>query len=134
MARTCARLAWNSDAAGPQPNKVYTFNSTELRAIDVAMQPVTPIGGAPLDEIGHEARPVRSAGQRGEAARRQRTLKVKLPFEPSSNRCKTSATCVLEDLQLSICFTPIPPQEQKSAFEIIVFANFGRFLEEMGCF
>ena len=59
-------------AAGPQPNKVYTFNSTELRAIDVAMQPVTPIGGAPLDEIGHEARPVRSAGQRGEAARRQR--------------------------------------------------------------
>ena len=42
--------------SGPQPGHVYTFPSTELRAIDVEMQPVMPL--APPNVVANEARPV----------------------------------------------------------------------------
>lgn len=48
---------------GPEESKTYTFNSTELRAIDVKMQPVMPVGGLPLEVVRQEARPVRAAAQ-----------------------------------------------------------------------
>ena len=55
------------------PGKVYTFNSTELRAIgdDIEMRPLG-VGGAPLDVVQREARavPVRAAAQRADEARR----------------------------------------------------------------
>jgi len=34
-----------------EPDKTFTFNSTELRAIDVRMQLVPPLGGVPLDVV-----------------------------------------------------------------------------------
>ena len=33
---------------GPAAGKVYTFNSTELRAVSLTLEPVGPVGGAPL--------------------------------------------------------------------------------------
>ena len=45
---------------GPVPGKVYSFNSTELRGIDVAMQPLPGVGGAVLEVVRREARPVRA--------------------------------------------------------------------------
>ena len=45
---------------------MYTFNSTELRAINVAMQLVQPLG--PLNVVATEARPQRGA-PRGAAQR-----------------------------------------------------------------
>ena len=38
-------------------------NSTQLRAIDVKMQPVQPVGGVALEVVRQEARPVRAAAQ-----------------------------------------------------------------------
>ena len=46
---------------GPEEGTKYTFNSVELRAIDVKMQPVLPLGGVPLETVAQEARPQRSA-------------------------------------------------------------------------
>ena len=43
------------------------FNSTELRAVGVVLEPVSPIGGAPLGVV---ARVKRSAALAGEVARR----------------------------------------------------------------
>uniref|UniRef100_A0A7S0LUV0 Uncharacterized protein n=1 Tax=Coccolithus braarudii TaxID=221442 RepID=A0A7S0LUV0_9EUKA len=51
-----ARSADGKDA-GPQPDRTYTFNSTELRAIGAKMQPVPPVGGVPLEVVRQEARP-----------------------------------------------------------------------------
>jgi hypothetical protein len=36
---------------GPVEGKTYTFNSTELRMINVEMQLVPPVGGVPLDVV-----------------------------------------------------------------------------------
>ena len=46
-----------------QENMTYTFNSTQLRSIDVKMQPVQPVGGVPLEVVRQEARPARAAAQ-----------------------------------------------------------------------
>ena len=46
---------------GPEEGTKYTFNSVELRAIDVKMQPVLPLGGVPLETVAQEVRPQRSA-------------------------------------------------------------------------
>ena len=74
--RRVFKLWTRNDAArdpGPVPGKVYTFNSTELRAIgdDIEMRPLG-VGGAPLDVVQREARavPVRAAAQRADEARR----------------------------------------------------------------
>ena len=49
---------------------MYTFNSTQLRAIDVKMQPVQPVGGVPLEVVRQESRPIRTVAQAaGEAVR-----------------------------------------------------------------
>ena len=48
---------------GPKEGTAYTFNSVELRAINVIMQPVGPLGGVPLETVAHEARPRRSAAR-----------------------------------------------------------------------
>ena len=50
---------------GPEENRKYTFNSTELRAIAFKMQPVLPLGGVPLEVVREEARPVRRVAARG---------------------------------------------------------------------
>ena len=39
--------------------QVYSFNSTELRAINVAMQPVAGIGGPALEVVRREMLPAR---------------------------------------------------------------------------
>jgi hypothetical protein len=52
-------------------NQIYTFNSVELRAINVSMQPVLPLGGVPLNVVQHEARPRRAAAQQADAQRVQ---------------------------------------------------------------
>ena len=49
---------------GPQEGTSYTFNSVELRAINVKMQPVLPLGGTPLETVAHVARPKRSAAKK----------------------------------------------------------------------
>ena len=46
-----------------------TFNSTELRMINVEMRPVPPVGGPPLDVVQREARPSRTAAFEGIARR-----------------------------------------------------------------
>ena len=46
-----------------------TFNSTELRMINVEMQPVPPVGGPPLDVVRREARPAREAARQGDLRR-----------------------------------------------------------------
>ena len=47
--------AWEAEEkagdAGPEEGKVYTFNSTELRMINVEMQLIPPVGGVPLDVV-----------------------------------------------------------------------------------
>jgi hypothetical protein len=56
--------AWAPDEeagdAGPEEGKVYTFNSTELRMLNVEMVLVPPVGGVPLGDV----RPGRGAAQR----------------------------------------------------------------------
>jgi hypothetical protein len=56
---------WDGAVAG----KTYSFNSTELRAIKVAMQLVPPVGGVPLNVVQHEARPQRIAAAQGNERR-----------------------------------------------------------------
>ena len=46
-----------------------TFNSTELRMINVEMQPVLPVGGPPLDVVRREVRPAREAARQGDLRR-----------------------------------------------------------------
>ena len=46
---------------GPEEGKKYTFNSTELRMINVEMQLVPPIGGVVLDVVRRGA--TRTAAQ-----------------------------------------------------------------------
>ena len=53
---------------GPVLGRVYTVNSTELRAVDLVLEPVGPVGGAPLGVV---ARVRRSAAVAGDAARRR---------------------------------------------------------------
>ena len=53
---------------GPVAGKVYTFNSTELRAVGLTLEPVGPVGGAPLGVV---ARVRRAAAAAGDAARRR---------------------------------------------------------------
>ena len=53
---------------GPVAGKVYTFNSTELRAVSLTLEPVGPVGGAPLGVV---ARVRRAAAAAGDAARRR---------------------------------------------------------------
>ena len=54
---------WARDEAagdpGPEETTTYSFNSTQLRRIDVTMQPVQPVGGVPLEVVRVEAQPVR---------------------------------------------------------------------------
>jgi hypothetical protein len=54
--------------AGPVASKTYTFNSTELRAVGLVLEPVAPVGGAPLGVV---ARVRRAAAAAGDAARRR---------------------------------------------------------------
>ena len=53
---------------GPEAGKTYTFNSTELRAVGLELEPVGPVGGAPLGVV---ARVRRAAAAAGDAARRR---------------------------------------------------------------
>ena len=48
---------------GPEEGTKYTFNSVELRTINVKMQPVPPLGGTPLETVATVARPKRSAAK-----------------------------------------------------------------------
>ena len=41
--------------AGPEAGRTYTFNSSELRMINVEMVPVPPVGGVELDVVQHGA-------------------------------------------------------------------------------
>ena len=43
-------------APGPEEGRKYTFNSVELRAVGVKMQPILPLGGVPLEQVGAVAR------------------------------------------------------------------------------
>ena len=56
-----------------QPGQKYTFNSTELRHINVSMQLQPPVGGTPLNIVQQEARtvPRRAAAQQADAQRVQ---------------------------------------------------------------
>ena len=54
--------------AGPVAGKTYTFNSIELRAVGLVLEPVPPVGGAPLGVV---ARARRMAAATGDAARRR---------------------------------------------------------------
>jgi hypothetical protein len=53
---------------GPLAGRVYTVNSTELRAVGLQLEPVAPVGGAPLGVV---ARVRRTAAINGEARRLQ---------------------------------------------------------------
>ena len=57
---------------GPQPGQVYTFPSTELRAIDVKMQPVMPL--APLNVVANEVRPEQARPSRPARGAAQRAI------------------------------------------------------------
>ena len=56
--RRWAAGAETSDA-GPVEGQAYTFNSTQLRAINIEMQLQQPVGGVPLREV----RPARGTAQ-----------------------------------------------------------------------
>ena len=60
--------AWEADEEagdrGPEEGKVYTFNSTELRMLNVEMVLVPPVGGVPLATV----RPGRGAAQKAREA------------------------------------------------------------------
>ena len=55
---------------GPVAGETYTFNSTELRAVGLQLEPVGPVGGAPLGVVAR-VRPSRAAAAAGNAARRR---------------------------------------------------------------
>ena len=57
----------------PAEARTYTFNSTELRMIEVEMTPVEPVGGPPLDVVQRESRPTRTAAQQGIVRRQNAT-------------------------------------------------------------
>ena len=42
--------------SGPEAGRVYTVNSTELRAVDINLQPVGSVGGVPLGVVARERR------------------------------------------------------------------------------
>ena len=70
--RTWAAMQGDEEAGlaadpGPEAGRVYTVNSTELRAVGLVLQPVPPVGGAPLGVV---ARVRRTAAAAGDAARR----------------------------------------------------------------
>ena len=54
--------------AGPVAGKTYTFSSTELRAVGLVLEPVAPVGGAPLGVV---ARVRRLAAAASDEARRR---------------------------------------------------------------
>ena len=58
--------AWVADeesgVEGPVEGKVYSFNTTELRMIDVEMQIVPPVGGVPLNIVRPARRSQRIRG------------------------------------------------------------------------
>ena len=58
---------WDKAVAG----QTYSFNSVELRAINVSMQHVPPVGGVPLNVVQHERQPKRAAAQQADAQRMQ---------------------------------------------------------------
>ena len=41
---------------GPEAGRVYTVNSTELRAVDISLQSVGLVGGVPLGVVARERR------------------------------------------------------------------------------
>ena len=47
---------------GPVAGQVYTVNSTELRSVDITLQPVGLVGGAQLGVVARERRPAAVAG------------------------------------------------------------------------
>ena len=64
--------SWAADEAtedaGPEAGRVYSFNSTELRLINVQMQPVLPVGGVPLNVVQPGRRSARAAAKAASAA------------------------------------------------------------------
>ena len=48
--------------AGPEAGRVYTVNSTELRAVDISLQAVGLVGGVPLGVVARERRQAAVAG------------------------------------------------------------------------
>ena len=70
----CIFKRWSADddgKGGPVEGETYTFNSTELRMINVEMQLVLPLGGVPLNVVQTTARPRREAADRGNEQRVQ---------------------------------------------------------------
>ena len=53
---------------GPVAGRVYTVNSTELRAVDITLQPVGLVGGVPLGVVARERRTRRWCVTPGEGA------------------------------------------------------------------
>ena len=47
---------------GPVAGKMYTVNSTELRAVGLVLEPVAPVGGAPLGVVVRVRRMAAAAG------------------------------------------------------------------------
>jgi hypothetical protein len=47
---------------GPLAGRVYTINSTELRAVGLKLEPVAPVGGAPLGVVARVRRAAAVAG------------------------------------------------------------------------
>ena len=56
---------------GPVAGKKYTFNSTELRMINVEMQLVPPVGGVALDVVRRTSGRATKPTERAAAAARQ---------------------------------------------------------------
>ena len=59
--RTWERTSADEEAGlaadpGPVAGQVYTVNSTELRAVGLTLEPVAPVGGAPLGIVARVRR------------------------------------------------------------------------------
>ena len=67
---------------GAKEGEVYSFNSTELRAIHVPMQRLPPAGGVPLNVVCMEARPRRAAAEQADAQRFQQMANNPLRANP----------------------------------------------------
>ena len=62
VATSADEAAGQTADAGPEAGRVYTVNSTELRAVDIELQAVGMVGGAPLGVVARERRHAAVAG------------------------------------------------------------------------
>ena len=89
---------------GPVEGVTYTFNSTELRSVGLTLEPVAPVGGAPLGVVARVRRAAAAAGDVARRAQMPGVLRAVHEVVAPEPRALWTISAADENLILSNCW------------------------------